>query len=93
MHLSQKRYLSATNLLIEGVNLSEGNLMKVEGLRELTAELYQKKDVILDSSLWHYFNVFDEILAIAFANFARTEATTIHKVFSTCTVFTKARIG
>lgn len=45
VHLSQKRYLSATNLLIEGVNLSNGNLEKVEGLKELTSELHQRKDV------------------------------------------------
>lgn len=44
-HLTQKRYLSATRLLVQGVSLSKGNLENVEGLKELTLELNERKEV------------------------------------------------
>lgn len=44
-HLSQKHYLNATKSLVEAVSLGKGDLEKVEGLKELTQELNQRKDV------------------------------------------------
>lgn len=44
--LSKKHYLHATQLLVSALSLGEGNLEGVEALREVRADLQQKKEVM-----------------------------------------------
>ncbi|XP_017776973.1 PREDICTED: exocyst complex component 4 [Nicrophorus vespilloides] len=43
-HMMRKQYLHATELLVQAVTLGKDRLSKVEALKELTAELEQKKE-------------------------------------------------
>lgn len=52
-HLSKKQYLHATKLLTNAVSLGKDNLEGVEGLKEFSQELMQKKDVNIKNNLMY----------------------------------------
>lgn len=44
-HISKKQYLHATQLVIEATSLGKGKLEGIEGLKELSQEIINKKEV------------------------------------------------